>query len=269
MPARSLVRASRLEFRLRALIIGLVLWVGFALYGQDPVNSTSWIASLLCAAPTGGSVSGAGLEGISRAGGTSGACPLVVHLGLGVAAGLAVLAALLRSWGTAYLDPDVVFDRKLRSEALVADGPYRHVRNPLYLGTWLLTVGMAGLMSRLGAVVAIGAMWLFVQRLIAREEDELEEEHGEAFRRYRESVPKLIPSLRPRLPSGGRRPDWRRGITGELFSWGFAATMSVYAVTTNLTAFYVMLGVSLVLIFVGHRLVSRPAAPARSGAARG
>lgn len=249
------MKATRLEFRLRALVIGLVFWAGFACYGLDPWNATSWAASLLYGASAVGTRASDGGAGILRAGERIGACSQVVHLGFGIAAGVAVLAALLRSWATAYVGPDVVFDKKLRSATLVVDGPYRHVRNPLYLGTWLLTVSMAAMMSRLGAVVAIAGMWLFLRRLIALEEDRLETEHGEAFRRFRQQVPTLLPSLRARLPSGGRSPDWRRGVTGELFSWGFAATMVVYAAMLDLLTFYIMIAGSLVLVFVAPRLV--------------
>ena len=52
------------------------------------------------------------------------------------------LAGLLRTWAAAYLHSDVVHDLKLHSEKLVADGPYRFMRNPLYLGSLMLTIGI-------------------------------------------------------------------------------------------------------------------------------
>ena len=49
---------------------------------------------------------------------------------------LVFLAAGLRTWGAAYLRTEVVHDTAQHSEALVADGPFRYTRNPLYLGTF-------------------------------------------------------------------------------------------------------------------------------------
>jgi len=56
---------------------------------------------------------------------------------------LTVLAALVRTWAAAYLRSEVIHDSKLHGEGLVADGPYRYVRNPLYLGSVLFAVGFA------------------------------------------------------------------------------------------------------------------------------
>src|SRR5882757_2992199 len=52
-----------------------------------------------------------------------------------VAVACAVTAALLRTWATAYLDAAVVHDKRMRADQVVADGPFRYVRNPLYRGT--------------------------------------------------------------------------------------------------------------------------------------
>src|SRR6266513_5768510 len=43
------------------------------------------------------------------------------------------LSAALRTWGAAYLRTEVVHDTAQHSQALVADGPFRYTRNPLYL----------------------------------------------------------------------------------------------------------------------------------------
>ena len=46
---------------------------------------------------------------------------------------LVFLGAGLQTWGAAYLRTEVVHDTAQHSQALVADGPFRYTRNPLYL----------------------------------------------------------------------------------------------------------------------------------------
>lgn len=76
----------------------------------------------------------------------------------------------MRTWGAAYLRSEVVHDSNLRNETLVADGPFRYVRNPLYFGNVLLAAGMGLFASRLGWLILALGMVVFVYRLIGREE---------------------------------------------------------------------------------------------------
>jgi hypothetical protein len=59
--------------------------------------------------------------------------PIVTSTLVVTALGLffAAAGAFLRTWGTAYLGAEVVKDSAMHGGAVVADGPYRHVRNPL------------------------------------------------------------------------------------------------------------------------------------------
>ena len=43
----------------------------------------------------------------------------------------------------------------LGGEGVVADGPYRHMRNPLYLGAWVHTLALALLMPASGALFTV------------------------------------------------------------------------------------------------------------------
>src|SRR5262249_38001759 len=101
-----------------------------------------------------------------------------VHAIFAFAALFGVAAGALRSWASAYLRSGIVHDTALHAEGLVADGPFRFVRNPLYLGNILLALGMALLMSPLGALVVVVGQTLFLLRLIRREECELLHSEG-------------------------------------------------------------------------------------------
>jgi hypothetical protein len=54
--------------------------------------------------------------------------------------------------GAAYLRTEIVHDTAQHSEALVADGPFRYTRNPLYLASLLMAAGIGVLASRSGFV---------------------------------------------------------------------------------------------------------------------
>ena len=112
---------------------------------------------------------------------------------------VAFVAALLRTWGSAYLGISVVQSGGLHGDEVVAAGPYRWVRNPLYIGTFLHTLVLALLMPPSGAVFCIVAVGLFQLRLIGAEEAFLSARLGEPYLAYRARVPGLLPALRPRL----------------------------------------------------------------------
>jgi protein-S-isoprenylcysteine O-methyltransferase Ste14 len=213
------LRGTEFEFRHRFGFIGGIFLVAFALYRVDGVNVAQRVLSHL--APT--------LDDDERR-------RLLRSLFLAGAA-LAALGTLLRTWATAYLRAEVVHDPQLHSDRLVADGPYRRVRNPLYTGLMLLVVGMALLASTLGAVWMIVAQAVFVARLAGREEAALLAQHGESFRRYLQAVPRFVPALRPRVPPAGAAPQWGRAVMAETFLWAMVAGLVVFAFTLELRDF--------------------------------
>ena len=78
---------------------------------------------------------------------------------------------------------------------LVTDGLYARLRHPQYLG--LILIVIAFLIMWPTILTLLLAPFLIVRYiLLAREEDrELENEFGDDFRRYRETVPAFIPSM--------------------------------------------------------------------------
>jgi hypothetical protein len=161
-----------------------------------------------------------------------------------------IVAALIRTWASAYLRAGVVYAAKVKTESLVADGPYRHVRNPLYFANVLMVIAMGAMMSRTGFLVAVVAMLVFCYRLILREEAELQADQGEQYKGYRKAVPRLWPALRPRIASAGRQANWADGFKAESWYWGFAAAFVAFAITLKLMLFFAILAASLVLFWV-------------------
>ena len=77
----------------------------------------------------------------------------------------------------------------------VAFGPYRAVRNPMYVGGWLTLIGVALLARSSGilllSLAALAAAHLFV---ILYEEPALREKFGATYDEYRHSVPRWLPT---------------------------------------------------------------------------
>lgn len=151
---------------------------------------------------------------------------------------LCFIAAFLRTWGTSYLREDVMRDSRVHTERLLADGPYRYVRNPLYIGNILLAVGTGFMTSRIGFLILVVGMIVFVLRLISREETELARDQGETYRRYCAAVPRILPSLTPRVASAGNVPHWGPAFRVEIAYWLFAVAIGAFAATLNLRLFW-------------------------------
>jgi hypothetical protein len=72
----------------------------------------------------------------------------ITHLLFVFAAFLLVVAALIRTWASLCLQANVAYAAEVKTESLVAHGPYRRVRNPLYFGNVSMAIGMGAMMSR-------------------------------------------------------------------------------------------------------------------------
>lgn len=222
--------ATEFEFRRRSLLNLIHFWIAFQLYSFDHVNVV-WAFA----------------RWDNRGG--AGAARIV----FGVGALLLGVAAAIRTWAAAYLQSNVVHDTALHTERIVADGPYRHVRNPLYIGTFLLTVGLGLLASRSGFVVLVIGGAIRILRLIGREEMQLEKEQGERYREFCRLVPRLFPARQARIPAAGMAPRWRQAFWGEAFMWGFFVTMVAFTITLQGSVAKI-LGLSTLAFWLVQRL---------------
>jgi protein-S-isoprenylcysteine O-methyltransferase Ste14 len=176
---------------------------------------------------------------------------------------LLFMAAAVRTWAAAYLGSDVVQDRELHSERVVAGGPYRHVRNPLYLGTWLLTAALAILMPPGGALFAVVTVTPLIVVWVLAEERKLTAERGEAYTAYLRRVPRFFPAISPRIPADAQQPHWLQGFLGEIHIWGMVITYLIFAHRYNVTILEQGVLISVGITFL-VRAIWRPSIPAAS-----
>lgn len=121
--------------------------------------------------------------------------PDAVSLALGLPVSLAGL--ILRGWAAGHLE---------KNRELTCTGPYRFVRNPLYLGTSLVAAGLVVASQRWVLAAIFATVFLLVYLPVI----ELEEQHLRDlfpdFNEYARSVPALIPAFRP--PLRARSFEW-------------------------------------------------------------
>lgn len=77
--------------------------------------------------------------------------------------------------------------------SLCTDGPFRFSRNPIYLGDWLIVVGISLLLNTLWPLAFAPFIWAIVRYgVIRHEETYLETKFGEAYRDYKSRVRRWI-----------------------------------------------------------------------------
>ncbi|MGH9891800.1 MAG: methyltransferase family protein [bacterium] len=111
-------------------------------------------------------------------------------------AGGVVLASgvLLAIWGRGVMErAGTNVNPTLPTTALVATGPFRFSRNPLYVALTLLYIGLALLTNALWVLVLIVPVLLVMHYgVVRREERYLEAKFGDAYRAYRSSVRRYL-----------------------------------------------------------------------------
>ena len=142
-------------------------------------------------------------------------------IGLGLC--FIVPGVLLRLWSNSYA---------VKTEKLTTCGPYAFVRNPLYLGTLFILLGVVALVQiYLAGVAALLAFSFAYVRTIGQEEALLEGMYGDDYRAYRKAVPSIIPRLTPY----GVGERWafsferlRRSKEHKIFIWAGIGIIGLY-----------------------------------------
>ncbi len=166
----------------------------------------------------------------------------------------------LRAWGSAYLSASVVWNPDASTDALLVDGPFRYVRNPLYLGNLFMAVGFALVATPPGAAIILVGNAFFVAKLARHEADTMHARFGRLYEAYARAVPSLVPRLTPAHVAGSvsGTPWISQGLRTEIFAGMAAFAMAIVFILgpRSIPAFYGMLIIGWIMQSVQTRALS-------------
>ncbi|HTU69700.1 MAG TPA: isoprenylcysteine carboxylmethyltransferase family protein [Candidatus Baltobacteraceae bacterium] len=158
--------------------------------------------------------------------------PSATSVGLGLP--IAIAGELVRCWAVGYSGVTTRGD-EVEAPRLVTAGPYAHVRNPLYVGNFVTALGFAlaftghnRLATKLTLVGgSLAAMAAVYATIVPHEEAFLRSQFGEAFERYCERVPPVIPLAQPAADGEG---SWDPKVIRDAESRTFATFGAMLAI---------------------------------------
>ncbi|MCX6561794.1 MAG: isoprenylcysteine carboxylmethyltransferase family protein [Candidatus Aminicenantes bacterium] len=146
------------------------------------------------------------------------AAPTVRSLLIGAA--VAALGLTVRAWAAGHIR---------KEKALAVTGPYRHSRNPLYVGNFILGVGIAVATNSWWGVLAFAIYFgLFYPLVILEERDRMRRIFPDQYGAFEKSVPLFFPRIKPAPANGEWRFHWSqyrrnkeyRALAGTILTWG-------------------------------------------------
>jgi protein-S-isoprenylcysteine O-methyltransferase Ste14 len=125
---------------------------------------------------------------------------------------LGVIGEGIRIWASGHID---------KTRSLATGGPYAFARNPLYLGSLLLALGVAVASASVWVLLAVAAYFAAFYPSVMREEAGfLREKFAVEYGEWAAEVPAFLPRLTPGGPRAsrftwervGRNREWRTAL---------------------------------------------------------
>ncbi len=132
---------------------------------------------------------------------------------------IAFFGLLIRAWAAGHI---------LKEKRLAVTGPYRHSRNPLYVGNAVIGAGLAvACWSWPSAALVVLYFGLFYPLIVGEERERMRRLFPRDYEEYAKNVPLFLPRLKPSPPSEDRRFRWAlylknkewRAPAGAVASW--------------------------------------------------
>ena len=135
---------------------------------------------------------------------------------LALAVTCVVLGEAVRVWASGHIE---------KTRSLAMGGPYAHTRNPLYVGSLLIAIGVSLISGHAAAVAAIAVYFVAFYPAVMREEELfLREKFENEYSEWARSVPLFIPRLTPGGPRTSRFSWSRVSMNRE---WRTVATIPI------------------------------------------
>lgn len=132
--------------------------------------------------------------------------------------GIALLGEMLRIWGVSHAGSATRTTSGAGGDDLITSGPFAYVRNPLYLGNFLITIGFtvaswAWMPWMLILVILLFGIqyWL----IISLEEEYLSQHFGYKYQLYKNHVGRFLPRMVPWPDRDPRSGNWRAALRSE------------------------------------------------------
>lgn len=123
-----------------------------------------------------------------------------------------------------------------KNREVTTTGPYAYVKNPLYIGTFLVMIGFC-LLARQWVILVVGLAIFFVYYAPfkkKREADRLREIFGAVWDEYDRRVPDYIPRFSPYEKKGRHHWKWSRVVSNSEHETAIAAMTGVVILAVRL-----------------------------------
>ncbi len=152
------------------------------------------IVAFICALSfLGGADSQPTVVRVAYAFGFSGQAALTISYTFG--ATIMALISLLRMWAGSVLTPTRVMAFKVQVTALKTSGPYRIVRNPIYLADFMAMCVFALCLPPIALLMPV-LFYVHYRNLISFEEESFNKSFALSVEEYRSNTPRFLPSLK-------------------------------------------------------------------------
>jgi len=114
---------------------------------------------------------------------------------------ITAIGEALRLWAAGHLR---------KNKLLTTTGPYSYVKNPLYIGTLLITIGYSAMAKNVIIMIG-GFVWFFIYYAPYKKKQENEKlisNFGQSWVEYDKAVPDYIPRFTPYPGRGTNRWSW-------------------------------------------------------------
>jgi len=137
---------------------------------------------------------------------------------LWVGMAVTLVGELIQLWSASHLEKD---------QTLATSGPYSYVRNPMYVGRFLVLLGFVAMIqqawwprAQLHGIPLVVAAYvvlfaLYARSRVGREEARLRVVFGDGYDHYCKEVPRFLPRIRPYSRATARRWQWSRIVANN------------------------------------------------------